>query len=242
MVLGLIGTALRRNVYFHRSRVLVGPDGQPLERFMDSIYVADPLEELDARQIRRVNKLRRRLMRDDAVESVNHRVKRAMAAAVNGSGARDVLEWGCGYSSLRPFLHTRGEFVAVDIDRSLLAVQRAQKVPFVAADDAPQVLALASFDAVASVFVFHFKIPTGHIAAMVAALRPDGYLLANVYRRSLESRKQLAGAFETHGMQVLVAPDPAQCCAHHEFWLIARPHVAQTTGYRVLDAVTTAMS
>jgi Methyltransferase domain len=216
--------------------------GRPVERFMDAIYLSKPVEELEPDKIRHVNRARRRLMQDGSVETTNLRVKRAMAAAVNEWAPDDILEWGCGDETMHPFLDTYRSYTAVDIDPDVVSRHRRdQKINCRTADNALDSLPPQSIDVIISVFVFHFQMPSAHLRKMAEVLRLDGCILANVYRRSEDSRKRLREAFEAQGLQVTPMPDPSNACTEHEFWVIARPTVPSERAYTALNTVTNHM-
>jgi hypothetical protein len=203
---------------------------------MDVISLPLTTEDLNARQIREVNKLRRQLMigGQSAQYATNHRIKSAMAAAVNGTGAHSVLDWGCGYHPMRGLLDRREHFVGVDIDPDVVADNLRHGVACLPAHAVPKMLAGMAFDAVVAVFVFHFRMPTEHIESMVRLIGANGFILANVYRRSPESRLRLMCAFQQRGLQVWCRTDPTNSAADHEFWFIASPRRAHEVGEAVL--------
>ena len=208
--------------------------------FMDVIRLPRRTEDLGFRQIQQVNRLRRPLIDDRASTwyATNSRVKQAMAEGLSTAGARRVLDWGCGYHPLRPFLPVDAEFAAVDLDPEVVAENRQQGIRCHHPDDALREYEHRPFDAVVSVFVFHFRLPTAHIDAMS---RLGGFVLANVYRRDVESRRLLAGAFRARGLAVTREKDPAQAATGHEFWFVARPDVTRNLADKTLHAVSRAM-
>jgi hypothetical protein len=208
--------------------------------FMDVIRLPRRTEDLGFRQIQQVNRLRRPLIDDRASTwyATNSRVKRAMAEGLAAAGVRRVLDWGCGYHPLRPFLPDDTEFAAVDLDPEVVAENRLAGLDCHHPDDALIEYEHRPFDAVVSVFVFHFRLPTAHIDAMS---RLGGFVLANVYRRDEDSRRLLAGAFRARGLSVTRERDPAQAATGNEFWFIARPELTRNLADKALHAVTRAM-
>jgi hypothetical protein len=212
---------------------------------MDFISVPEATENLTERQIREVNRLRRRLLQGDRSGQfdTNRRVKIAMAVALDKAAVRSVIEWGCGYHPLQPFLHQLDEFVGVDLDPEVVEEgTRTSAGRCIHTDEVATRLAGSRFDAIVSVFVFHFKLPVRHIEQMIELIGEDGFIFANVYRRSPESRYKLLSAFEERGLQVTYCADPTSAVSEHEFWFIAKPEKAATTGRTVLDAVAAAMN
>jgi SAM-dependent methyltransferase len=211
---------------------------------MDVIYLSERTEDLNPRQIRRVNRLRRPLIDDDtsAQHATNQRVKAAMAAAVSSTEPTSVLDWGCGYHPIRTMLDPRTKFIGIDIDSDVIAHNIRNGIACVDADDVPKRLAGMTCDAIVSVFVFHFRLPHQHIESMVDAIGDAGYILANVYRRGAESRHKLTSVFEEHGLEVLVERDPTESATGNEFWFIARPARAAAVGRQVLDTAVAKIS
>jgi hypothetical protein len=209
--------------------------------FMDVIRLPHRTEDLGFRQIQQVNRLRRPLIDDQASSqhATNRRVKRAMADGLSAAGASRVLDWGCGYHPLQPFLPGDVEFAAVDIDPEVVAENRLHGVHCHHPDDALMEYEGRPFDAVVSVFVFHFRLPTAHVDAMS---RLGRFVLANVYRRDEESRQRLAGAFRARGLVVTREVDPARAATGHEFWFIARPDVTRNLADKVLHTVVGSMT
>ena len=207
---------------------------------MDVIRLPRRTEDLGFRQIQQVNRLRRPLIDDQASSqhATNRRVKRAMADGLAAAGAGRVLDWGCGYHPLRPFLPGDVEFAAVDLDPEVVAENRQHGIACHHPDDALLEFEDHPFDAVVSVFVFHFRMPTAHIDAMG---RLGRFVLANVYRRDEESRTLLAGAFRSRGLTVTREKDPAQAATGHEFWFIADAAVTRNLADKVLHAVAQGM-
>jgi hypothetical protein len=207
---------------------------------MDVIRLPHRSEDLGPRQIQQVNRLRRPLIDDrgSRQHATNRRVKRAMADGLLAAGAGRVLDWGCGYHPLRPFLPGDVEYAAVDLDTEVVAENRAHGLDCHHPDDAQLEFAGRPFDAVVSVFVFHFRLPAAHVDAMAEL---GSFVLANVYRRDEASRERLAGAFRRRGVDVTREPDPARAATGHEFWFIARRDVTRDLADKVLHTVARSM-
>jgi hypothetical protein len=188
-----------------------------LERFMDVIMVPSPLETLQVEQIRVVNRLRRAVLSSRVRSATNRVVRRKIAQFVGNEGWRDVIEWGCGYHSLRALLQPFVRLTCVDIDPDVVAWQRSQgQICWNPAVDAVHLSTLKA-DAIVSVFVFHFRITSMHATMMHGALKADGVLVANVYRRSPASMARLATVFRNAGFVVVRRPDPDGLCVNHEY-------------------------
>ena len=212
--------------------------------FMDVIRLPQRTEDLGPRDIQRVNRLRRPLI-DDAgsrQHATNRLVKRAMADGLIAAGVTGVLEWGCGYHPLRPYLPRDVTFAGVDIDPEVVAENRRHGLACFPPGEAEVPFADRPLSAVVSVFVFHFRLPSAHIATMARLLGTDAFLLANVYRRDEQSRGRLITAFRGHGLVVTREKDPAEAATGHEFWFVARPAVTQNLADKVLHTVRRSMT
>lgn len=208
--------------------------------FMDVIRLPQRTEDLGPREIQRVNRLRRPLIDDAGSRQhlTNRRVKRAMAAGLVAAEVTSVLDWGCGYHPMRPYLPRDVAFAGVDIDPEVVAENRRHGLACHDPDD----VGIASADAVVSVFVFHFRLPSAHVATMARLIGDDGFLLANVYRRDARSRARLIAAFRAHGLVVTREKDPAEAATAHEFWFVAPPAVTQNLADKVLHTVLRTMA
>jgi SAM-dependent methyltransferase len=198
-------------------------DGRRLSRFMDSIYLDRPCEKLDVKKIQVLNEARRPLLGHDRVSAVNMRVRSALARGLHVTGARQVLEWGCGYHPMHELLDIRG-YAGIDIDARVIVHNRKRHTttPWYEADRDLGNIANESQDVIVSCFVFHFRLSRLHVATMRRALKPGGILLANVYRRSQSSRRELALRFERAGLRVHRTRDVQELCVAHEFWCLTR--------------------
>jgi hypothetical protein len=218
-------------------RVVV--DGKRLSRFMDLIYLDRPCEKLGWKKIQVLNEVRRPLLDQDGVGAVNMRLRRAIAQAVNLTGAGDVLEWGCGFHPMRGLLDAE-RYAGVDIDPAVIAHNRERlpELTWYSADTDLADIPDESQDAVVSAFVFHFRLTRSHILTMRRTLRQAGFVVANMYRRSAGSRRELAAMFESAGLRVHREKDPAGLCVDHEVWCLARDdHPDPTLATRVLRNV-----
>lgn len=145
-------------------------------------------------------------MKQGDVETTNLVVKNALAAGVSMTGPNQVLEWGCGYHSMVDLFPGVGRCTWVDLDPAVVRWQRSNSCK----DSKP---------------VFHFRITNSHIRTMRRLLKPNGYVLANVYKRNGQSREHLRRAFEKLEMR-------------QEFWFIERADAPRSTkASLVLSAV-----
>jgi SAM-dependent methyltransferase len=220
---------------FPRSVVV---DGKRLSRFMDSIYLDRPCEKLSPKKIRALNEARRPLLERTEVAAVNDQVRSVLADGVRRSGARSVLEWGCGFHTMRDLLGDM-EYAGLDIDPAVVQFNRSNAggSRFYQADQDLSEIPDGGYDAIVSAFVFHFRLSRLHLETMRRVLAPGGVLLANVYRRSARSRRELIAGFARAGMSVERVDDDAKLCTDHEFWCVTHDGVPGGRRRAVLTVV-----
>lgn len=193
-------------------------DGKEYCRFMDLIFIPNSTERLTRHQTIMVNRLRASLINDHNIDFTDRYVKSVFAEVLNGTASR-VIDWGCGFHPLFPGLHTTDR-LGVDIDPKVVTYHaEAGQNPVILVDDLVESVGDGWADAIASVFVFHFAISEYDAQEMNRVLSNDGYLCANVYRRSKDSRRQLREILDRAGIHVIVVSDPSCLCRNHEYWL-----------------------
>lgn len=196
------------------------------ERFMDRIYLPVSTEQLTTAQITVVNRLRRRLIEEDAIEPADRKVKEKFGRLIERLGVRSVFEWGCGYYPLIPYLPSAaGRYLGIDIDpevvreRRLAGSQAQLALEFDAASVEP-------FEIGVAIFVFHFRVTEQQLTAIRHLIGPNGAFVANVYRRSEPSRRALARDVHEAGLQVTRLLDRQEICRNHEYWILHRKGAA----------------
>ncbi|MEV6302531.1 class I SAM-dependent methyltransferase [Actinoplanes sp. NPDC051861] len=141
-------------------------DGVVLERFMDRIFVPIPFDELTPVQISTINTIRERVLGSVPNRTVNEQVKRAVAGFLARTSAKSALEWGCGYAPIGQYLPE----VAVDyldIDPAVVSFHRAARRRCYFADNDNSRIPASRYDAIISVFVWHFHVSFGQMRSML---------------------------------------------------------------------------
>jgi SAM-dependent methyltransferase len=192
---------------------------------MDVIYLPVQPDQLTSAQIRVVNEIRLELLKQETFVRANSEVKAALVKALDQLRPRSILEWGCGYHSIQPLLPPGVDYTGVDIDPAVVTSQHRHGANCFLVSDIEHgtVLLPGTFDVVLGVFVFFFNITSKNIAAMANALREDGIILFNVYRKSEQARNELVRMFEGVGLIVERIEDRQAVCKDHEYWCVARP-------------------
>jgi hypothetical protein len=202
---------------------------------MDYVYVPIPLERLSRSQIHIVNMLREDLIQGKHIGGTDNQIKDRFAEVIRGMKAESVLEWGCGFDSLQTRL-SGISYEAADIDSAVIKFQRSREATCRLPEDIEEHI-VGKVDVIPSIFVFQFGISDKDIAVMTNVLAPRGFVLANVYRRSPESRLRLRRRMAAHGLAVYRRPDREKLCKGNEYW-IASKDLSEIESQDVLDRLT----
>ena len=205
---------------------------RPYERIMDYVYTPMPLERLSRAQIHIVNMLREHLIEGKHIGGTDNQIKDKFAEVIRSVGAERVLEWGCGFDSLQTRL-AGISYEAADIDLAVINFQRKRGAICRLTENVEKNIE-GKVDVIPSIFVFQFGISNDHIAAMSNVLAPRGFVLANVYRSSPESRNRLRKKLAGHGLSVYRRRDLEYLCKGNEYWIASRD-LDETESVRLLD-------
>lgn len=209
--------------------------GRNYERLMDYVYTPIPLERLSRTQIHIVNMLREDLIQGKHIGGTDNQIKDRFAEVIQSIGAKRVLEWGCGFDSLQTRLSDI-EYQAADIDPWVIKYQRNRGAACRLPEDVEEHIT-GKVDAIPSIFVFQFGISDKDISVMANVLADRGFVLANVYRRSPESRLRLRRRMAAHGLTVYRRHDLEKLCKGNEYW-IASKDLSEIESKKVLDRLT----
>ena len=218
---------------------------QEFVRFMDYILSPVDTDAVDLNMLSTINSLRLRLVASGFAGSTNGIIKRAFSDFVSHGSHQTVVDWGCGFDPVNTRMGDPRR-IGVDLDPAVVATQRsAGHECYLPAD--PALLQYAGgVDAILAAFVFHFRIGTSHIRMMCNLLREDsGVIVANVYRRSEESRSRLAESIRAEGLALRTAIDRSNLCRQHEYWMASKSRSGAELDIlleRLADAVDRAVS
>jgi hypothetical protein len=209
--------------------------GRTYERLMDYVYTPIPLERLSRAQIHVVNMLREDLIEGKHIGGTDNQIKDRFAEVIRSVGAQRVLEWGCGFDSLQTRLSGIG-YEAADIDPWVISYQRSKGAICRLPENVENNIA-GKVDVIPSIFVFQFGISKTDVAVMSNVLADGGFVLANVYRRSPESRLRLRRKMAEHGLTVYRRHDREKLCKGNEYWIASRD-LSKVESLNVLDGLT----
>jgi|tagenome__1003787_1003787.scaffolds.fasta_scaffold20984352_5 SAM-dependent methyltransferase len=199
-------------------------DGRKYQRFMNYIFIPGSTENLSGEQILAVNELRKRLLRNDpSIGKVNERVRQVFLWTVEITAPGSLLEVGPGFEPLFRTAPPGVQYWLADMSEEVLAANRNLGLAsFLFTPDSGVPLPQESIDLVIAIFVLQFSLASEQILELARILRPDGVMIANVYRRPEQSRGMLLETFIEAGLQVMRIADRQNLCRGHEYWLIFR--------------------
>lgn len=163
-------------------------------RFMNFIYLAQPLESLSTEQVRKLCDVRLEYID----ELVNYQINSIMVDTITDCvkakkshpiSSLKALDFGCGSGlSSQMLLNRMPNLDLIGVDISEKAISRCQeqhinarltkvreRLPF----------STAQFDIVFAVFVMHFNIDMPTLRELCRVLRPSGLFVFNVYQRGI---------------------------------------------------------
>lgn len=208
--------------------------GRTYERLMDYLYTPIPLERLTRGQIHVINMLREDLILGKYIGGTDNQIKDNFAEAIRSVGAERVLEWGCGFDSLRTRL-PGVDYGAIDIDPWVISYQRGKGTVCQLPEEVQEEIS-GKINVIPSIFVFQFGITDHDVSVMSKVLADDGFVLANVYRRSPESRFRLRKKLTARGLNVVRRRDRQNLCKGNEYWLASKK-LTDRQSYAVLDSL-----
>ena len=196
--------------------------GKKYFRFMDFIYIPVSTEKLSERQVIIVNTLRDDFFPKVPNPEVNRKVREKIKYVVNQTNVETILELGPGKSPL--FQHQHQTFKAyymADLNHEVVSENKRNGFEcFHFGRDTELAISDTSVDLIVAVFVFQFHISSYQISELKRVLKENGAIVANVYRRKIDSRSQLQKEFCHAGFCFWVLPDHEKLCRNHEYWCL----------------------
>lgn len=193
-------------------------EGVTLHRFMDFFYINCAADELDSSQVEAL--CRARSLNPSSFAGANSLVRKVFREFIEKSKSKNILEVGAGTNPIIP----ECELVGAQIN-----YVRSDADP-VNADENNVFSGTANvlnhpdgyFDFAAAVFVLHFKFYGEQISEIYRCLKQNGIFLANVYRRSEQSRMVLREEFECRDFELVILNDPSNLCQDHQYWVAGK--------------------
>ncbi|HUI28711.1 MAG TPA: methyltransferase domain-containing protein [Candidatus Acidoferrales bacterium] len=198
-------------------------EGKTYSRFMDFIYISKSAEELSEDEVLAVNKLREQFIQKMPHWEINISVRAKFLRVIDSLVINSVLEIGPDSNPLFPDSgHKFKEYFTADLDLESVDLLSSKGIKsFHFNLNAPLPLPDSSIDLVVALFVFQFPISIQQIKEIRRVVKPDGAVMANVYRRDQRSRDELRAQFLEVGLHCKVIPDGSHLCRDHEYWCLS---------------------
>jgi len=195
---------------FHQGRVLY--------RFMDKFYVRGVTEGLTPIEVSEL--CRARASHPSNILGANDAVRRLFRDLIRSRKPTRVLEIGAGANPILTAAESENsgiQYFASDADPNMPRSQNLFSGMHAVLPHED-----GYFDIAIAVFVLHFHFYRAQIEELARCLSPSGVLVANVYRRSPQSRGALQSAFEATGLAVRRLEDQSALCSRHEYWVVGK--------------------
>jgi len=202
-------------------------------RFMERFYICCATEELTPEEVSAL--CQERAKEPGAIGPANATVKDIFRALVEKIIPANFLEIGAGCNPILansdPIVD-RVRYVKSDAD-----IYSANSLTMFSGQQCGLNFPQGYFDLAAAVFVLHFNFYENQIAELHRCLSVNGVFVANIYRRTADSRAALAAQFKKNGFLLKILPDPHNLCDHHEYWVLAKNIQALDTHQAELLAI-----
>lgn len=193
-------------------------------RFMDYFYTRTKhLDQLNPIEVS--NLCRARAQFPELISKPNVEVRTLFKSLALKIGPTSLLEIGAGLNPVFATSATNGmHYVLSDADLEVVKSHSSSDTDcYIFSDTACELPYQEEyFEMVIAVFVLHFPFYKVQLRELSRTLKPTGVIVANVYRRSSEARKQLASDIEDSGFKILRVQDTKDLCLDHEYWILGK--------------------
>jgi SAM-dependent methyltransferase len=205
-------------------------NGSPLHRFMDKFYINCAADELDTLQVEAL--CRARALNPSSFSGVNSLVRKVFREFIKTTKPTNILEVGAGTNPLISecdLVDAQINYVRSDAD----PINAEEKNVF---SGTSNILNYPGdyFDVTAAVFVLHFKFYDEQISEIYRCLKQNGVFLANVYRRSEQSRMALQDELRRRGFELVILDDPSNLCQNHQYWVAGKNRAGAEAAAKLL--------
>jgi len=205
-------------------------EGDTYFRFMDFFYIKNPnLDQLTSAEVS--NLCRARAKFPSLITPVNDKVRELFKNLTEIMSPTSLLEIGAGRNPVFSAGPPKGmRYVLSDADSEVIKHHEGSCTPcYVFSEDLcdlPEGEGI--FEVVLAVFVLHFPFHKSQLNELYKRLSSSGVIIANVYRRSPESRQELTLEMENSGFKVKKVKDANALCRDHEYWILGKEDTQMT--------------
>lgn len=189
-------------------------------RFCDFIYIPLPTDKMTPEQVITANAIRTKYFERSPQFKINTTVRKKFKSLINFLKPKSILEIG---TNLSPLIENPNDEIEIiynaDFDVNVIKqlTERGINAQYFGIDSSLNIKN-ESIDLIFSIFVFQFDFSNKQIEECYRTLCNNGMLIANVYKRSDESKKDLKTVFEAVGFKSSIYKDFQKLCDGHEYW------------------------
>ena len=179
---------------------MIGPsvadiNGEVHFRFMNFIYLPQPVESLTSKQVEQVCNVRLEHFDELVNYQYNSLVVNIITNCVTSKCAAlplKALDFGCGSGLSSRLLKSRLpdlDLIGVDISEKAISHFQSEITNINAkqtSPDEPLPFESKTFDVIFAIFVMHFKVDIQTLAELHRVLQPSGLFIFNVYQRDID--------------------------------------------------------
>lgn len=196
-------------------------NGKLYFRFCEFIFIPDSTESLSPDQVIIVNQIRAVYFKTHPQFHVNIIVKELFKSMIEVLNPTTVLEFGPGFNPLTPSADNGNNFYFVDFNPTSIEFLKSLGLNSnLFGKESMLSIPNESIDVIISIFVFQFDISQTQVNELYRVLNMNGLLLANMYKRSEESRIELIDKFSSTGFLHSIVSDRSNLCLNHEYWVL----------------------
>lgn len=196
-------------------------NGKLYFRFCDFIFIPDSTESLSPEQVIIVNQIRAVYFKKHPQFHINSTVKEEFKSMIDMLSPTTILEFGPGSNPFTQAADIDKKFYFVDFNPASIEFLKSLGLNSnLFGKESMLNLPNESVDVIISIFVFQFDISQTQVDELYRVLNVNGLLLANMYKRSVESRIELLDKFFSTGFLHSIVSDKSNLCENHEYWVL----------------------
>lgn len=188
--------------------------------FCDFILIPNATDLLSQEQVIVVNQIRTKYFKTHPQFKLNNIVQKKFKLMVEILEPNSILEFGPGSNPFTPENTTNKQLHYADFSTESVEVLKSLELNCnLFGKESSLKIQNDSIDIVVSIFVFHFDISQNQINELYRVLNTNGFVIANMYKRSVESRQMLLSRFILSGFLYSIIIDKDNICKDHEYWI-----------------------
>jgi ubiquinone/menaquinone biosynthesis C-methylase UbiE len=190
-------------------------------RFCDFILIPDSTESLSQEQVSIVNQIRSDYFGTHPQFHTNNTVREKFQSMIDLLNPTTIFEFGPGSNPFTLANDNDKQFYYADFSSTTVDVLKSLGLNCTLFGKESMLNLPNGFvDVIISIFVFQFDVSQTQVNELYRVLKRNGFLLANMYRRSVEARNKLLERFTSAGFSHCIVSDKSNICHNHEYWIL----------------------